>query len=180
MKLTNWIFSTLIIAALVWTGCSKSESHAPTQTKNSTIAHMSGGVAPINSNNPVIVHDSNPVLPDPNYYLGHTYIAGYCMNNFINTSQEDFIRMYWKTQDSVVFELDTKLSNNYSYSWTLESFVYHVGPHILDSQHEPIRIASSRYNNVSFTLFNDSLHMYRLVSCGCPDYVTQTFSGVKQ
>ena len=184
MKLTNWIFSTLIIAPLVWIGCSKSESHAPTSIKTNEVNHTNTGSvkamhavdAAEHDYAAVVLTDNTPVLPQPINYSGQSHITGFCSGNNVNMSENDNIKMYWKTTDSVVFEVSAFLSS----SNTKQSFVYYADMHVVQSTHLPISLESARYANTRFTLYTDSLALHRLVNCSCPDYVTATFSGVKQ
>jgi hypothetical protein len=184
MKLTNWIFFILIIAALVWTGCSKSESHASSsiktnetnQTNTVSVKAMHAVDATEHDHAAVVLTDNTPVLPLPINYSGQSHITGFCSGNNVNMSENDHIKMYWKAADSIVFEVSAFLGS----SNTKQTFVYYADMHVLPGTHLPITLESARYVTTCFTLYTDSLALHRLVNCSCPDYVTETFSGVKQ
>jgi hypothetical protein len=175
---------TIFLAALVWTGCSKSENHAPTSIKTNEVNHTNTGnvkaMHAVNTsehnNAGVLFTDNTTVLPLPINYSGQSHITGFCSGNNVNMSENDHIKMYWKGADSVVFEVSAFLGS----SSTKQTFVYYADMHVVQGTHLPIMLESARYANTRFTLYTDSLALHRLVNCSCPDYVTQTFSGVKQ
>jgi len=92
MKLTSLIFSTLTFAALVWTGCSKSESHSTTLIKTNEVNHTNtGSVKAMHAVDAtehdlaaVVLTDNTPVLPQPINYSGQSHITGFCSGNNVN------------------------------------------------------------------------------------------------
>jgi hypothetical protein len=184
MKLTSLIFSILIIAALVWTGCSKSENHAPTSIKTNETNHTNTGSikamhavdATEHDNAIKLLPDSTPSLPLPVYYVGLCSSAGECQDQFIRTMTIDTIIIKWISSDSLY--IGKIYAPNCDHQ-TIHN-VFYAGVHVSPGQQLPTSFETKcRKNDIWVTFHRDSLNLKGSFYCSCLEWIDLDFNGVK-